>query len=71
MKVETYLTDIDYSSLKQALEYSACKKIDDETFNDLYYNMSYFVPTEIINDKYKTIYFIVDLLQNDYQTILW
>lgn len=71
MTTEIHLTDIDYSSLKQALEYAACKRIDNETFGDLYHNMSYFIPTEILNDKWKTIYFVVDLLQNDYQTILW
>ena len=71
MKKEVYLNDIDYGDLKQVLEYAACKRIDDETFNDLYFNMSYFVPTEILNDKWKTINFVVDLLQNDYQTILW
>ena len=65
MKTEIFLTDIDYSSLKQALDYAACKIIDNDTFSDLYYNMSYFVPTDIINDKWKTIEFVVDLLQND------
>jgi hypothetical protein len=71
MTTELFLTDIDYSSLKQALDYAACKIVDPIAFADLYHNMSYFVPNDILGDKWQTIYFVVDLLQNDYQTILW
>ncbi len=69
MTTEIYLTDINYSDLKQSLEYANCRKIDTETFNEMYYELSYDVPNDILGDKWKLIQYITDMVINDYQTI--
>jgi hypothetical protein len=69
MTTEIYLTDINYSDLKQSIEYANCRKIDTETFNDMYHELSYYVPNDILGDKWKLIQYITDMVINDYQTI--
>ena len=69
MKTEIFLTDINYADLKQYLDYANCSVVNDDLFRDLYFNSSYFVPNDILGDKWKVIQFITDMLISDYQTI--
>ena len=69
MTTEIYLNDLNYSDLKQALDFAACTVVDTDWFRDMYHNLSYFVPNDICDDKWKCIHFVVDMIIHDYQTI--
>lgn len=66
MTTEIFLDDLDYSSLKQSVEFALCRRIKDSQFSDYYLHMSYFVPNDIVADKWKTIKFVTDLLIKDF-----
>ena len=71
MKTQIYLNDFNYLDIKQSLDFANCSKVDDGVFRDMYHNLSYFVPNDICNDKWKTIQYLVDMVIHDYQTILF
>ena len=60
---ELFLNDLDYSTLKQSVEYSICKRIDNDIFSDFYHNVSYFVPVDM--DKVSVMRFVTNLLIKD------
>ena len=66
MNTQIFLDDLDYSSLKQSLEFALCRRVSNESFSSYYHNMSYFVPNELLNEKWQTINYVTKLLVNDF-----
>ena len=65
---EIFLDEINFSDLKQAFDMKLCSVSDLTIFSDIYHNISYYVPSDVASDKWSTIYFVVDLMLNDYKS---